>query len=123
MIFRYFTIIIAIITLSLRLSAQEYSKEIDLKEKIIQNQKKQAEQSKILNSSTVYRLDSVIEKSYYDVTGQFVNNIKNVFSFNSDNDVTLWMKYSTDPVTGEWINFEKEEYYYDQQGNEIKHIS
>ncbi len=122
MLLRKFTLLIAIVGIPFSLLSQELRENSDIEQEIIDSQSSDEFNLKNASSSSAMRLDSIIEKSYYDVTGQFVNDEKHVLSFDDDNNVTLWMQYAIDDVTGDWIIDEKEEFFYDEQGNEVKNI-
>ncbi|WP_462279744.1 T9SS type A sorting domain-containing protein [Salinivirga cyanobacteriivorans] len=122
MLLRKFTLLIAIFAIQSNVMSQELNEIKKIENEIIQNQGAKDRMVNKAISSTGMRLDSVIEQSYYDVTGQFVNNEKHVLSFDDDNKLTLWLQYAVDEVTGNWVNDAKEEFNYDEQGNEILNI-
>ena len=114
MLLRKFTLLIAIIGIPFSLLSQELKENSEIEQRIIENQNSDELMLKNANVSSGMRLDSIIEQSYYDVTGQFVNAKKHVLNFDDDNNITLWLQYTVDEVTGDWINDEKDEFFYDE---------
>ncbi|ALO16365.1 hypothetical protein L21SP5_02742 [Salinivirga cyanobacteriivorans] len=122
MLLKKITLLIAIAGTAFNLLSQESITNSKFDQEIIQSQNSDELPKMKARASSAMRLDSSIEQSYYDVTGQFVNEEKNVFGYDDDNNLTLWLHYTVDEVTGDWINDMKSEYFTDEQGNEIKYI-
>jgi uncharacterized protein YkuJ len=63
------------------------------------------------------KLDSIIYDTWDELTSQWIEEEKDIYTYDVNGNVILYVYYYRDEITSQWMGGDKEEYTYDANGN------